>query len=329
MSEEPVEKQAEERLSRSGLESSRGDANLGSLHKTQQPADLTGVFRQVPVGQNAKGAGSQPEMLPGAANDEMGFTQMFQSLDSKGSAPTHAPSSFGNYQPQHASEAATPDSTDPKSPRSDSPEDNWAPDPLPGEFTQMFQPLQPSRSTVDRQPFPLERAAAPQQSSRMSGGFTQLLRTLTSEENADLPVEASPLPAARPVPQEQGEFTRIVSRSAMREASLREQAQRHAEGASAQTPAENASNVRPASEAVPPTGATGAVAAKPFTIPPPPEVHVTPPAFAAPQAAPDTFRQPQSIGSDRLQQYLPLLLIANLFLTVVALIMLAVVLARH
>jgi hypothetical protein len=319
MSEEPVEKRVEERLSASGIESS---------HKSRQPANLTGIFRQAPVGQNTKGAGSQPEMLPGTANDEMGFTQMFQSLDPKVSASSHAPSSFGNSQPQRASEAAAPDSTNPKSPRSDSPEDNWAPDPLPGEFTQMFQPLQPSRSTVDRHSFPVERADAPQQFSRMSGGFTQLLRTLSSEENADLPVEVSPLPAARPVPQEQGEFTRIVSRSAMREASLRAQAQRHAEGASAQTPAENASNGRPASEAVPPTGATGAAAALPFTIQPP-EVHVAPPAFVAPQAAPDTFRQPQSVGSDRLQQYLPLLLIANLFLTVVALIMLAVMLARH
>ena len=144
-----------------------------------------------------------------------------------------------------------------------------------------------------------------------------------------IPAVVPPLPAARPVPQEQGEFTRIVSRSAMRETSLREQAQRHAESASAQTPAENASNARLASEAVPATGVTGATAAKPFTLPTVPEVHVVPPASATPQAAPDTFRQPQSMGSDRLQQYLPLLLIANLFLTVVALIMLAVVLARH
>ncbi|MBB5060371.1 hypothetical protein HDF16_005107 [Granulicella aggregans] len=184
----------------------------------------------------------------------------------------------------------------------------------------MYEALQPAQRVVERQPISLGRPAASPQPSSMIGGFTQLLRTLSSEEEVESRVEVRPLPAAQLLPQEQGEYTRIVSRSVMREASLRGHVQPPPEGATTPAPVENASKARSLSEATFSAVASSTAVAAPS---------IAPEANIAPQATPSRIQPSQPVEGDSLQRYLPLLLIANLFLTAVALIMLMVMLAHH
>ena len=295
----------EDRAGKEAPNGPAGRAEVGSSWENGSPSDLSGIFRQVPVGRNSQPR--QPEKNPQPA-DEPGFTQMFQSLQDGGSASSNARVEQGGQ--ARVPEAARED-----------PVSEWSADP-PGEFTRMFRPL---RADARAQEFHVSspyRERASHTRAPTDGGFTQLLRTLSTEEAAGLPSERAPLQEAKPVPGEPGEFTRIVSRSAMREASLREQEQHAAEPQP--QPAASAVPSAFTAAALPLSSLEGeAAGAQRFATP-----HILQQP-AAPAVPPAARAVPKSTAAGRLQQYVPLLLIANLFLTAIALILQAVALARH
>lgn len=268
-------------------------------------ADLTGVFKQVTVPDSQRKSASQPGgatdlfgTVPAQpAQSEQGFTQMFQSLGQKTEPIPQAP-------PLQKKEV---------------PSENAA-----GEFTQLFRRLDEPQK---KESYPLPAFSAPEKTAasspeQLGGGFTQLLRTLSKESHEELPVER-PRPIVQQTNEGPGEFTRIISRSALREA--QQHPQPNPEPAPPLTPqpaqvaepqttppvlpqnifanAQSFANMAPA-----PTPAAAPLAAMPSTLP-------VPPAPAPVPAAPQT-------AGGKLQEYLPLLLIGNLFLmlTVLALV---------
>lgn len=173
------------------------------------------------------------------------------------------------------------------------------------EFTQILQPLSATagKDSVARAD---GKSDAQPGASQFVGDFTQLLRTLSAEAEAEIPAAPAPLPP-QPV-SGPGEFTRIISGAMLREAQGRI-------GASERTDAQKASaraNAISAHSAEPQKVAQPAVAQPRAKTPPPPQ---------APQDSEPT--------QGKLQRYMPLLLMANLLLMLVVLILLAFVFLQH
>jgi hypothetical protein len=301
-----------------------GEGSIGELQAQPKPlqhtvaADLTGIFKQVAVRENtphvprslspqefqrsatpgeisqATDLFSTAEPQQGNQGQEPGFTQMFQSLQDGGSSAT---SQFGGV----------------------------------GEFTRMFQRVeQPSRAPAEIVRPPYYASPSAPEVSQMEGEFTQLLRTLSSESIAELPEEAPAPAVSQPSRQGPGEFTRIISRSAVREAVLRDQ--------QGNSPVhEQSSRVNAVAPQGTPVASTGMAAASQGFLPsgvampmmagsamplPPhaqPMMSTTPLSPATASLPP--ISPPASVRMNgRLQQFVPFLLIANLFVMLIVLI---------
>ena len=293
--------------------------------------DLTGIFRKVQLEQvsESQKAGTK------------GFTQMFESLSAaSGGASSAVPASIHDRAPEvEASAEKKPLPMEQREeflPRYTVDRDihqHPAPPPLAqGEFTRLFQRL-------DHEEPASARPASVSMGERLStapppsplGGFTQLLRTLSAEAEAEVP--AFPQAPAPLLPQSSngpGEFTRIISGSMLREAqgrTGRPEAGTAARPEEAQTPAPQMAvsaappaavpSMAPAMPAAPPAFM---FAPQPVVAPPPPPIPAMPPPQITPPPAPP---------ANKLQQYIPLLLIANLFVMLLVLILVAFVLLHH
>jgi len=214
--------------------------------------------------------------------------------------------------------------------------------PAQGGFTQLFQALnqEEARPTPPQTPLP---PSAPE-TAAAAGGFTQLLQSLSAPpahpQAAGIPQAKPPappvanLPAANfpaageaafpprsvpspPASSGPGEFTRVISGSAFREAQAGAVA---APPSAAAPPAATGRPVIPMPAAMPPMAAPK---------PPVPAPHLAPPAFAFP---PPAAAPPPPAASaptqSALQKYLPLILLVNVFLLLVIVLILVFVL-RH
>jgi hypothetical protein len=310
-------------------------------------ADLTGIFHKVPSEQledlspsSARGSGRGEPGLPPASSRHgeeavamaAGFTQIFQSLsrssgggsgeDEKELHPAE-PMPHDPWERQSSEVQSSPASSESRQTRT----------PGEGEFTRLFRNLkrEGSRTAVNEQDPSWSGAAAVSR----KGGFTQLLRTLSAEEQeAAAPAEQRPVAptyaAGEPVSSEPGEFTRIVSGSLLREA----QGRTIPAGAPQTPPASSpAAEITVPSPAPLPANWPGTPPPRPLSAPIPAaeQVVATPPAVpvlpAAHAATPGNPGQPELPGN--LQRYVPLLLIANLFVMILLLIAVAVVLLHH
>lgn len=288
--------------------------------------DLTKIFKQVKVRETA-----QTPSASVASNDRRDATEFFSSV-----TPHRASEGEGSTQTFQSLEANTPSGTAEPVPPTRSAQHHYHSSQLAAasspaiadsrEFTRVFQRPEDQKSQAAdsmRRDF-YDKPAPPRQ---VGGGFTQLLRTLSSEDNDELPIYA-PAPVARPLPEGPGEFTRIASRSALREATDRERQE------SAQQAKE-----RPDRYAHPQAGpvdprqffANGeplssmAGISIPVSLPAGEAISAATPLITplAPQS------QPQLQSSSKLQQYIPLLLIANLFALFLLMMLLFLVLLRH
>jgi hypothetical protein len=318
--------------------------------------DLTGIFRKVQVERvadgeshaealfNEKSAGHRAEgvytPMKSTEDTSQGFTQMFQSLSAvNGSASSTSPQNMIQESPAASAEkkCAPFEQRDEPLPRSAFSRDlHQHPGPPPlaqGEFTRLFQRLDREEQASARID---ERFNALPATPQLGGGFTQLLRTLSAETESEGP--AFPSAPAPLLPQSlngPGEFTRIISGSMLREAqgrTGRPEADRPARSEEAQTPAPRTSVSVESNAAVTP-GIVPPVPAAPSALmfAPGQSVTSTPPPIAAVPTSPQIAPPPASPApaANKLQQYIPLLLIANLFLMLLVLILVAFVLLHR
>jgi hypothetical protein len=166
-----------------------------------------------------------------------------------------------------------------------------------------------------------------------------LLRTLSAEaEDVETPLQSA---IAAPVVSQSssgpGEFTRIISGSMLREAQGRTgipqsvngdawQQQQTPMAASGSTPMPMP-NLTPGMSPVMPAASPVMPMTPQMVSPQPPRMPMTPPVPSAP--APSLHVQPEAPADGKLQQYMPLLLIANFFLMLLVLILVVFVLLHH
>ncbi len=335
-----------------------------AVNSPKPRVDLTGIFRKVQLenladaSSAAKATSAQsggpdqssqamPPDLPAkntVRDSQIGFTQMFQSLSATAASTNSS----------QASRQVAPDKTSSGGPLGPA---TWnetllskgeiaeapytrhnSPSSPKGNFTSLFQSLGKEAATTPD----YEKSNPPSPTPQTKGGFTQLLRTLSAEAE----IEARAYPIAPPPPQSQpssgpGEFTRVISGSMLREAQGRAGAPMEAESPRTPTANQNSASPAPAinipAPAIPhspqqllspqPTPMqqfplhASALPAQPAAVPPSPV-----PQNPTPQNALPRLQTPAS----KLQQYMPLLLIANLFLMLLVLTLVVVVmLARH
>ena len=319
-----------------------------------QSVDLTGIFRKVKFDRALDGSRRienrvSPAASPGASESEQGFTQMFQSLSA----------ASGKTTPGVESSVAGPEKAKQETINAESEEKlpplKWKEGSLPGneasrqlrqgsqslgrgEFTRLFQRLD-RNETASADAGTGERPNVSQTTPEF-GGFTQLLRTLSAEAEAvETPLQSA---IAAPVVSQSssgpGEFTRIISGSMLREAQGRTGISQSANGdawqqqqtpmaASGSTPMPMP-NLTPGMSPVMPAAASPVMPMTPQMVsPPPPRIPMTPPVPSAP--APSLHVQPVVPAGGKLQQYMPLLLIANFFLMLLVLILVVFVLLHH
>lgn len=310
-----------------------GPGTPGSFTQMFQTLSPSGAPQAVPVAPVAPPSGQSSG--PGS------FTQIFQTLSPNApsvpeppqASPFPAPPSFPSFSEPLKPPPVAP-SIQPPSPPSNQ-----------GGFTQLFNSLS---GDGPQQPMPIASSpplAAPSSfgtpaplpgapvAQPMQGGgeFTRLMRSLSDPPPA--PVNGPPMapPTAQPMPQPMpqaipqsgpGEYTRIISGSAMREA-----------GGGAPLPP-----MAPA--AAPPQQAGGGFAMPPLPMKPP---HLAPPAMHAPAAHPPAaagFGMPQpfappappaasAVPQGKWQKYRPLILVVNGVLLLIVVIVLVFALRHH
>jgi len=331
----------------------RSEPPLASAPSRSASGSFTQAFRE--ISKKSAGSALPPAALPSSPKPEAAgpgeFTKLFQSVQMEPEPAVRQPD------PPHVSgalpirEAATDSLTQlfakgvselenrgepwPQTPKADTPfssDSLLRKEPLSaqGNFTQLYQALDQGPVAPAK---PVEAALPPVSPATPAapGGFTQLLESLSSKE-APPPIPSAPLPsppsqpvAAAPASAEPGEYTRVISASALRE--------NRARTAPPPTPPAAASpGVRP-SIPMPPMGmppmsapqmpAAAAPHAMPAAVP------MQAPAFsfpAMPMAAPTPPPAPQPSG---LQKYVPLLLLVNIFVELAILLLVLIVLLRH
>ncbi|MGA7316821.1 MAG: hypothetical protein WBX22_22945 [Silvibacterium sp.] len=303
--------------------------------KTQavsSPGDFTQMFHSA---QAARESGPAQPVLPVAPQ----------------SVPSAGPGSFTQMFSQRTPEQ-TPLENPLKSLRPESvPESNFqfsssparSPESLPpaqGGFTQLLQALNkeepiPGDATEPLMPPTPQSPAAP---NPAAGGFTRLLQTLSAEpaprQAPQPPVTQAPLAQPFPAPPMQqpplaapsaggpGEFTRIISGSALRDL--------QGQGAAPVPPAAAAPPGRPGLPPMqfppPPVFPQAQMPQMPHAAAPPPMPQFQPAAFPFPQ--PPALPPAPAPAQSKLQQYLPLILILNIFVLLVIVLILFFVL-RH
>ncbi|HEX3470704.1 MAG TPA: hypothetical protein VHT28_05915 [Silvibacterium sp.] len=210
--------------------------------------------------------------------------------------------------------------------------------PAQGGFTQLLQALNKEEPAAAKpaETFMPPPPPQPAATGPAAGGFTQLLQTLSADPAPPRPAAQPPFaqsfsppplqtsPAPPPSSTGPGEFTRIISGSALREL----QGQGAAQVPPAATPGSRPGMAPmqfpqpPAFPQAPPMPQMPAHAA----APPPAMPHFQPAAFPFPQPpAPPPAPAP---APGKLQQYLPLILILNIFVLLVIVLILFFVL-RH
>ena len=209
-----------------------------------------------------------------------------------------------------------------------------------GGFTQLLHALNKEEPAAQHpEPFMPPSPPAPAAPASGMGGFTQLLRTLSAEPASPPVVQPAPMPPIQPAPAPPpvsgapGEFTRVISSSQMREM----QGQSITPGPPVLPPQSAASRPplqfpsAPAFPAAPPMPQMQTpqmpVAHPPAAAPVPAMPHFQPPAFQFPPApAPPA---PPPPAPSKLQQYLPLILVLNIFVLLVIVVILVFVLRHH
>lgn len=302
--------------------------------------DLTGIFRQVAVPTSTPpssregsfpGSPSQSNMhqtpnLPIASSgrhpeEELGFTQMFQALRANSSPSTTDPFQQEGEIPVRQSQQELLS--------------NW--NQLPrdqgqrrviqtqGEFTQLFQRLDQQEELSEIGPFYHEGLGS-SAIEPLGGGFTQLLRTLSSEDTADLQPGSSP--NVQPLRGGPGEFTRIISHSALRE-EMKRDAQQNSQPTRNTSPvsAEPTSPSHAQQNILSNAGPLSAMVSTDISKSSPLD-HLFSAATTFPVPKVPTEAQLPTTSS-KLQQYLPLLLTANLFVMLLVLILAILILLRH
>ena len=313
-------------------------------HKTPSPpdvtkgADLTGIFKQMDMREPRGGATDLFRTAEvGRAAADPGFTQIFQSLgQSRGPSVGQA----GGQAPAASDSAATqisgllPASAPGGAPMSA--ESHRAPAGVDaGEFTQMFERLDgpgaKSREGFGATYQDLQELRPGAQRQPMSGGFTQLLRTLSTESSAALPDGS----VVQPAPGGPGEFTRIISRSALRDASQRESQREARTQSDSEVETSVPASGQPVSEQPPRPPviplqqvlsqgqAITALASRGVGVGSHPQPIVSGVSSAPVSSIAETTR------GGRLQEYVPLLLIANLFAMLVLILLVSVLLVHH
>ncbi|HVW78746.1 MAG TPA: hypothetical protein VHB45_14130 [Alloacidobacterium sp.] len=298
-----------------------------------QPGAFTQMFQTISKSEAEK---VSPEESQPAAE---GFTQIFQSLSSKQSPspqsaqPANVPGSFtqmfaqANAQgsPQSNPLASLKSELSPSSDFSFTPPAQPSSIPAQGGFTKLFEALDSSKS-APKEPPPLTPPSPQPVIPPAVGGFTQLLRTLNADQVSQSQVVPPSIPSAQSASVTQplngpGEFTRVISGSMLREA----------QGQSAMpimsTPSQAPSG-QPAFQIPPPSqfpkpspmpqmhgGAGGAAPQMP---------HLQPPPFTFPPAP-----APQAPPASKLQQYLPLILVVNVFVLIVIVLIVIFALRHH
>ena len=290
---------------------------------TRQPTDLTGIFRKItaePASLPGAPAMPRPQQPSSTATSSLGFTEMFQSFSNRADNASARPADWPG------TEAALPG-------------------PQPWSQGAASEALRQQPDT----PFPPENTLTPQsldleteQARPDSGGFTQLLRTLSAEHDESFtpphPVGAFPHAPDPHVGTEsgQGEFTRIIAGSLLREAA----AQRIQPSQAAPHPIPETALSQPAQQpAVVPV-----LSPQPAPhIPVAPAMqqamhagHIFPGAIPTAPSTPQPPAMPMSqpaippmTAVNRIQAYLPLLLVANAFLMLLVVLLLTAVLLRH
>ena len=294
---------------------------------TARDTDLTGIFRQLNVRESAaptsdeesedqgKASGAATDILstqiPARQSVDPGFTQLFQSLGAAAPPTELFPlesfsSGKGFQQPQtHTIQG------DPR--RSSS-----------GEFTRLFERLD-ARSAQDSGGFDIggHETSPMSHGAESGGGFTQLLRTLSNESLRESPIPGAPLGGSsmvQPPSEAPGEFTRILSRSALREANQRDP-QNNLPVSHQQT---LAANPQPPLPHFPSTEGQALSSTVSPSLQSPSPTQITSPAISNAPAA-----SAQMPRSGKFQEYVPLLLIANLFAMLVVILLVALMLIHH
>lgn len=301
--------------------------------------DSTVISQRVPLEPSAAGS-SRGELVPSGkngvqfkenvsdasstpSNPEEGFTQLFQSLSAaSGSVSSKTP----DVAPWEAAKAGAASEGE-QLPSLKRKEEILGSSPLQqglqltaqGESTPLFQRLDC--------PAPVP--------PKFAGAFTQLLRTLSAESQAEVPVlPTAPAPLLPQSSGGPGEFTRIISGSMLREARGRTGTPVVAEAQQAQA-TENGVDPAPipamgsVTPVIPPPRAVALTPQQLMSPPPQP----TPPMPPLPQATPAPLPQPQvpppAPAEGKLQKYMPLLLIANVFLMLLVVILVVFVLLHR
>jgi hypothetical protein len=301
--------------------------------------DSTGISQKVPLEPSAAGS-SRAELVSSGGHGiqfkedvsdasstpskpDEGFTQLFQSLSAaSGSVSSKTP----DVAPGEAAKAgARPEGEQlPSLKRKEeilasSPLQQGLQVPAQGESPPLFQRLDC--------PAPVP--------PKFAGAFTQLLRTLSAESQAEVPVlPTAPAPLLPQSSGGPGEFTRIISGSMLREARGRTGTPVVAEAQQAQA-TENGVDPAPipamgsVTPGIPPARAVALTPQQLISPPPQPTPPMPPLAQATPAPLPQPQVPPAAPAEGKLQKYMPLLLIANVFLMLLVVILVVFVLLHR
>lgn len=322
--------QLDQALPHSKVSSLPGADTEGSSRATNlqgSGVDLTGVFKQItPSQESRKGPADTPGQQSQTAaqsatkvfgavpsqqsNPELGFTQVFRALTESETSPSNS---------------LTP------SPISARKEESVIRQASEGEFTQLFRRLDSGSESNKQDTFPAySDDVAPASPETRDGGFTQLLRTLSSSNEVDL-APSRPQPPFRQDAEGPGEFTRIMSRS-----NLQGTEQSKPAVTASDTPEErsvsNSEKLTPSSSPHPPFPSPQIESNNP--VPPfasTPLMNSVPPTMpiAQPPHMPSAPGVSDEQYAGRFQEYLPLLLIGNIFLSLITLIFVVCLLLRR
>ena len=286
------------------------------------PGDFTRVFQSAPAAGQAVSSPVVPSTPAQSASGPGSFTEMFSAKPME-STPSENPLKSLKSEPPPPN---TFQFSSPARPQESMP-------PAQGGFTQLLQALNKEEPVKAAEPVMAPPPLQPVPAVPAAGGFTQLLQTLSAEpspKQAGAPPVMPPVQPAPAVPSVSGgpgEFTRIISGSQLRDL----QAQSAPVAAPVAPPQAARPGVPPmqfpqappfpAAPSIPQIPAAHSAAAPPAAMP-----HFQPPAFQFPPA-PAPPAPPPPVPS-KLQQYLPLILILNIFVLLVIVLILIFVL-RH
>jgi hypothetical protein len=311
-----------------------------------KPVDLTGVFRMVPAADmnhplwnagESEERDSVPGSLPrtplsqraqssGEVEEAEGFTKIFQSL-SASTVSDAVPDSTKVRESESSSHVEMPRGSAEPVATFGSPTRN-------AKVTE-FAEYRDGNGSWGEPRYKREQTSA-NGAPQMGGGFTQLLRTLSKDMDEPSPERVIPEPVIRIARDLDGpgEFTRIISDSMLREAQGRTPMPVPVSQFPAETPRD-----------IPVQGVSARAAIPEAPLPRAADVPLSL-AMASSQNFPSQYVPPQPAASpqpgiphaptggmppffERLQSYVPLLLVVNVFLMLLVLLALGVVMMRR